>query len=120
VTFDPLQLLRLAEQMEITDEAHARTAVNRAYYGVFLRARDGLRTTGLLTREAPGQVHGEVIAALRLNRRHAAATQLRDLREARERADYETTIEFSKADVDRALAQAREVARLLSRDWSSG
>jgi len=82
--FDPQRFLALANDLSASgaEERHLRTAVGRAYYTVFLIARDKLRIV------ATQNVHTEVIVALRL-RRQAWADQLDRLRRIRIAADYE-------------------------------
>jgi len=118
VTFDPLLLLRLAESMDHNTEAGARTAINRAYYGVFLKARDSLLSQGLISSRGAGQEHGEVVWALRANYRTTAALELSGLRRRRERADYDTGTSLAAVDAASAIRTAHRIERLMSRDWN--
>jgi uncharacterized protein (UPF0332 family) len=85
MTFDPSEFLRIANQLaqSTNDEASLRTAVNRAYYSVFLQAREKVGLRG-----HQRHIHGEVIGRLRRADR-AAADQLDKLETLRGEADYE-------------------------------
>ena len=85
IPFDPLEFLALARTLtDLGDnEANLRTAVGRAYYAVFLVAR---QRTGVST--ASGTAHGDVVRALRARDR-ALADQLGRPRRLRNVADYE-------------------------------
>lgn len=82
--FDPAEFLRVAFALatEDADEAELRTAVGRAYYALFLIARDKL---GVVTTE---KVHGEVIRVL-TRRQRRLGDQLFSLFNLRQAADYE-------------------------------
>ncbi len=82
--FDPRLFLALARDLSASgaEERHLRTAAGRAYYTVFLIARDKL---GVVVVQ---DVHTEVIRALRARNR-AWADQLASLRRIRVAADYE-------------------------------
>jgi len=79
--FAPALFLALARTLanQPTDEARLRTAVSRAYYAVFLTARDRLRV--------PGTGHAAVLQATRASHR-AAGYQLDALYQLRVLADY--------------------------------
>lgn len=83
---DPREFIRLARELGArTDEASLRAAVGRAYYGLFLLAREklGLSTTSK-------DVHGEVTMKLRaLHGYWKAADHLKILRQLRNVADYQ-------------------------------
>jgi len=83
-TFDPMDFLSLARTLGSgnADEAQLRTAVGRAYYALFLVARDRL---GVTTTQ---QVHGTVIQAL-TRRRKRLGDQMFALFRLRQIADYE-------------------------------
>src|SRR5215471_19728295 len=85
--FDPREFVALARDLSKNSplaERHLRSAVGRAYCGVFLIARDRLRVT------VTENVHHEVIVALRARNR-GWADQLARLRRIRVAADYELT-----------------------------
>lgn len=83
--FDPLDFLAVARSLAANQrEAELRTAVGRAYYALFLLARDKLAVSG-----GPN-VHQRVITQLRGRPGYrAAADQLDALRRLRVVADYE-------------------------------
>ena len=82
---EPLTFLRVAEELAHKgDEAALRTAIGRAYYALFLMARD---KTGVTSTRA---VHMEVIRAVRKRPgARATADQLDTLRRLRVIADYQ-------------------------------
>lgn len=84
MTFDPNRFLGLARELASNsdDEARLRTAVGRAYYSVFLQAREIL---GIRERR---RVHGLVIGRLRSVDR-ASGDQLDLLQALRGEADYD-------------------------------
>ena len=86
VPFDPAQKLRVAAVLAAPDanDAMLRTAVGRAYYGVFLVARDRL---GVVTSE---KVHSEVIRLL-TRRDRKLGNQMFFLLNLRLAADYQMT-----------------------------
>jgi hypothetical protein len=84
--FDPLAFLVLAQQLasQDRDEARLRTAVGRAYYALFLIARE---KTSVRKRR---NVHKEVINALKKRKAYwSTADMLRMLFRLRTVADYE-------------------------------
>lgn len=89
MTFDPSEFLRVANELAETvdDEARLRTAIGRAYYAVFLRARDKV---GL--RRHQRHIHGQVIGRLRDTDR-SAADQLDKLETLRGEADYDLDVQ---------------------------
>lgn len=83
---DPLSLIELAQELAVQDgeEVKLRTAVNRAYYALFLIAREKI---GLQSRD---NVHTKTIQAIKRQRGYrAAGEQLDALRRLRTIADYE-------------------------------
>lgn len=78
--FDPQDFFPVAQQLAGAGaEANLRSAINRAYYSVFLVARDRLRLSGTS--------HGPVLTATREAHR-AAGDQLSELFRLRVLADY--------------------------------
>ena len=82
---DPLAFLRVAQELARQgDEATLRTAIGRAYYALFLIARD---KAGVTSTRA---VHTEVIRTVRKRSGYrAVADQLDALRRLRVVADYQ-------------------------------
>ena len=89
MTFDPADFLRVANELasEGHDEAFLRTAVGRAYYAVFLQAREFLGLRGQRR-----HIHNTVISRLKRTD-FAAGTQLDKLETLRGQADYELLVE---------------------------
>ena len=91
---DPLAFLKLAQELANRDEKEVRlrTAVGRAYYALFLIARDKLRI------RARRDVHKKTINALKKRRGYlTTANQLDALKRLRLVADYEL-LPHNKAD----------------------
>ena len=89
--FDPTGFLRIARTLVSrgdADEAELRTAVGRAYYGVFLVARERLSNTGEISPNWTSDDHWAVITALR-SRGGPFGDQLHRLRRERNRDDYD-------------------------------
>lgn len=83
---DPLAFLSLARELANRDgeEAELRTAVGRAYYALFLIAREKIGIRG------PRKIHTRVIDALKKRRAYrSTADQLDALRRLRTVADYQ-------------------------------
>jgi hypothetical protein len=82
---NPIQFLSVAQELakETNDEAKLRIAVGRAYYALFLIARE---KTGVV---ATDNVHTEVIRALRRQGYRPLARQLQALKMLRVVADYQ-------------------------------
>lgn len=102
--FDPADFLRLAEEMSAGDEARLRTAVSRAYYAVFLLARQRFGV-GDPTPEA----HREVFRVLYRRRGPAVAARMRSLRRLRNASDYDLRATVGTPEVARALELAGTV-----------
>jgi uncharacterized protein (UPF0332 family) len=117
MTFDPLQFLDLAQAIASGEEAYTRTSISRAYYAIFLKARENLAQRGLMTKRDTGADHGEVIRVLKREKRVTAGNQLDKLREMRWKADYNVATAVSDSDSKDALEIARQVRRSLAPDW---
>ena len=89
MSFDPNEFLRLAHAIarDSDDEARLRSAVGRAYYAVFLQARERLGLRGHRRK-----IHGLVIGRLKSVNR-AAGDQLDKLETLRGEADYELEVQ---------------------------
>src|SRR5687768_16655274 len=105
---EPADILAVADHLSERElEAFWRLAVSRAYYSAYLHCRDVLLDRGFRT-SGGAQDHAAVAqAAGRLNRQ--ASRRLRDLRVARNRADYEISVEFHQKQAFDACASARAV-----------
>jgi uncharacterized protein (UPF0332 family) len=107
--FDPAQFLRVASVLasEGANEAMLRTAVGRAYYAVFLAARDRL---GIVTTE---KVHSEVVRLL-TRRDRKLGNQMFYLLNLRLAADYQMTPDReSQQDWQVNWLRARDAAAFL-------
>lgn len=90
-------------------EAHWRTAAGRAYYALLLEVRDSMTAWGV-SRPAPSQVHQLVRRRLFASTDPDAkriAIALEELRDSRNRADYEMQVphEFISAASGRRAVQ---------------
>jgi uncharacterized protein (UPF0332 family) len=107
--FDPRQFLDLAILLsQSTNEGELRSAVSRAYYAVFLKAREALQSDGTLVLTRTGRDHGLVVRALR-SRARSEGNQLDRLRVQRSLADYDLNRPVQRAQV----AQLVEIAQSL-------
>ena len=113
--FDPKDFLRLARglaQQNGAREAELRTAVSRAYYGVFLQAREMLASSGEITPTGTGRDHELVIEALR-NRGGPHGDELDKLRRNRNRVDYNLMARVTRREARQALMTAEFVCNRL-------
>jgi len=88
MSFDPLDFLTLAQSMASSgaQESELRTAVGRAYYALFLMARDKMDV------RRRNSVHHETIKRLKKTEGYRTmADQLDELSRLRKVADYELT-----------------------------
>jgi hypothetical protein len=100
----PGSILELAETLALRgDEASLRCAASRAYYAVFLHHRRQARMRGSLPEGYLPNVHRRGEDALQ-EQDPEAATWFKDLRELRNRADYDDDDEFSVGLAGYALA----------------
>jgi hypothetical protein len=82
--FDPLLFLSLARELgQSDDENKLRTAVGRAYYAIFLVARDKLSVV------AGEKTHKEVFESLKRRNQFRVRDQMMSLYKLRQVADYE-------------------------------
>jgi len=104
--FDWLSYLTVADYLRRQQgEGFYRSAVSRAYYGVFCYIRDALFSRG-------GVSHQRVINALKNDPRLEVASlgqDLEHLRNERNNADYQTDTSFSASRAEAALARARSI-----------
>lgn len=115
--FDPLKFLTLAEQLAVNagvDEAHYRSAVSRAYYALFLLARQRLEATGRFVPSTRGDDHRDVIAVLR-SMSQRDGDQLDKLRAERNRADYNLGVYVSQGHAQHAVAIGKALEAGLAR-----
>jgi cytosine/adenosine deaminase-related metal-dependent hydrolase len=99
--FDPEEFLALADRLSKgTSQAELRSAISRAYYAVFLRAREEMASSGTTT----GTSSDHAIVARAQSRQ--ARGNLNTLRRMRNRADYNLQASFSQIDARVAVMTA--------------
>jgi len=118
--FDPLELLEVAGQLGASpaSEKSLRSAINRAYFAIHLKAELALSLDGVYTRRGNADDHGGVIAALRgPARRRQAGEFLDELRRLRNAADYSLDHPTEPSHWDDAKRYVAEIRRVLDPDW---
>lgn len=117
--FDPLELREVASELagrEEAPESYLRSAINRTYFSVHLKAAWGLERLGLFEPQRAAPDHGKVVQLLRPHRRRAAE-RLNDLRRLRDSADYDLNVVISPQDWRSAESCANFVVNFLAADW---
>ena len=107
--FNAQDFLALADQLAndpAGDEAKYRSALSRAYYALFLYARESLIARGVMVSSFSGTDHGLVIQTLRASSQ-GDADQLGKLRNKRNRADYNLQIHVGASEAKQTVASAR-------------
>jgi uncharacterized protein (UPF0332 family) len=108
--FEPIEFLNLARRLSrSTNEAELRSAISRAYYSVFLHAREELVATSAMNATGTGADHALVVRTLRSQNRPEGYV-FRRLRVARVQADYDL-----RAPVDSTHAES--MVRLTEAIW---
>lgn len=103
--FDPDEVLAVAQHLLTRcDEASNRSAVSRAYYGVFLRARDMANIS-----DRHPRVHQWTQAYYEREGEKTLGMNLRLLRESRNNVDYSTDRHVSQKDIDDAMKRSRQI-----------
>jgi hypothetical protein len=102
------ELLDLAREL-LADgrQAHHRSAASSAYYAVFVHHRGQACAAGALPPGYIPNVHRRVEAFVRSAIDASSAMAFSTLRDLRNRADYETDAEFSRAVAIHAVRLAR-------------
>jgi len=105
VSFDPLDFVQLGRQLgsRVSDEASIRTAISRAYYGVFLLARE---RTGTRSRS---KVHERVEKKVGVKIGTRAAHQFNSFRVLRCQADYDLSPSMTARHWQRAESIANHL-----------
>lgn len=85
-------------------ESPVRAVVSKAYYGVFLEARNKAG----ITSKSP-TVHQQVINYYNQKNKSALANRLDSMRSSRNDADYDTSLTFTSREAGIALAHAKKV-----------
>ncbi|RZI57069.1 MAG: hypothetical protein EOP37_21885 [Rubrivivax sp.] len=103
--FDPDEVLVVAQHLLTRcDEASNRSAVSRAYYGVFLRARD---MAGISDRHP--KVHQWTQDHYEREGEGLLAKKLGALRACRNDADYTTRRHVTRQEADEAMRLSRQI-----------
>lgn len=110
--FDWLSYLEVTRRLVDGDqqlgEACRRSAIGRAYYGVFGKVRQALQQQGLLFQRE--SIHVQVINTLRREPHTSKlGRDLDRLRRERNEADYNAEARFPYARVDQALNLAQRI-----------
>ena len=102
-------------------EAHKRSAISRAYYCVYNRARQLLERDGVPVPDE-GRAHKVVWDTLegRGKARRRLGLDGNALRELRRRADYESNLMHVHREAQKAMAMARSMMRLLDAEMDAG
>ncbi len=110
--FDPLDFLALAKELaEVGGEDRLRTAIGRAYYGLFLLARE---RTGAFPTRKEDSAHTLVINAVRKRRGFAVGNYLYRLKQLRITADYQLlSVDVALQDWDQNWATAQALVQRL-------
>ncbi len=119
--FDWTLYLDLARRLgKEPDEASKRSAVSRAYYAVFNRARELLEAEGTPVTNT-GKAHDDVWRTLEAagRGRRKLGIEGKRLRETRRKADYEGVVVALEKVTDDALATADAMNRLVSAEAGS-
>jgi uncharacterized protein (UPF0332 family) len=115
LVFDPLDFLKLAEELSSeTDEASWRTSISRAYYSMFLLAREEVkkRVSNNLDLKRAGS-HQVIINTLKELQFYNIADKLNGLRLMRVNADYCLDININHDSVNKALQLAKDIYELI-------
>lgn len=116
MSFNWIEYLNLARRLAGTaenpaDEAELRSAISRAYYAAFIRARNFLRDRDRLTIPT-ARTHQYVIAQFQNSpdsRRQKLGNRLEILRRYRNQADYEDAVPNLIDKSEEALTLSRRV-----------
>ena len=106
--FDPKGFLDLAKSLADNPgggQAEYRSALSRAYYAVFLTARESLVAQKIISPTMSPSDHPLVISALRAINT-TVGNQLDKLRTKRNRADYDLAAQVSQAEAQQTVGTA--------------
>jgi uncharacterized protein (UPF0332 family) len=116
MSFEPDSLINISKELQTTGttEAYYRSAINRAYYGVFgyLKKRLSILTIGQ-------SVHQEVIRSLsdspKLNEKKAGK-KLEGLFKKRNEADYNFSSEIKANNSEFSIKEAEKIIELFNEE----
>lgn len=111
MTFDPKTLIEISQELSIGNtQAHLRSVINRAYYGVFGYLRNDLRIYS-----EGSSVHRDVyetlIRSLSVNKK-IAGKKLEGFFLKRKEADYKHHLTFPESSKEYWIKEAQEIIRL--------
>ncbi len=116
MAIDPRELVRYAQDLykanrdEIDREVQLRTAINRAYYGAFLTARD---SAGISFSQA--NVHIAVASHYRDEKNGIVANNLDSLKRLRQKADYEPGIQIGVSEAKTSCSTAQRIVNEINK-----
>jgi uncharacterized protein (UPF0332 family) len=107
------ELTRKTPTRPASEEARLRSAISRAYYAVFLTAKDYLEQNSSILIPDDGTVHSFIRIQFQARGRtdgkfRRIAIELGILHELRKKADYGALIENISLEVDKALQRAQD------------
>ncbi|NOQ35504.1 MAG: HEPN domain-containing protein [Methylococcaceae bacterium] len=108
--FNPVEFYVFAGKLYIqsTNEATYRTVIGRAYYAVHLCAKDYTKIIN-----SSGSVHEEVIKYFK-TRNKRVFRQIKDLKDLRNKADYNLIESIQKRDAGESLRLAKDILKALN------
>jgi len=116
MSFDWKEYVKLAEELsENQNEAHLRSAISRAYYGVFCISRNKKAFKNYKLKKGEN-IHWMVINAYKNSPNYndeLAGKYLDELRKNRNNADYDEDKNIDKGLAERAIHKAKEILRVL-------
>ena len=93
------------------DCAALRSSISRAYYGAFITARDH---HGVTSRGRDG--HEQVLTAMKVNAQgQMLADTLQQLKNLREKADYQPQTNLTLSDTNKAISYSKKVLQTLGK-----
>jgi len=113
MSFDWKEYVEVAEKLaKEENEGYLRSAISRAYYGVFCISRNKKN----LKDYKEADVHWKVINIYKnspKSRDKLVGKFLNDLRRCRNGADYDEDKEIDKGEAERAIHRAKEILKML-------
>lgn len=109
--FNWLSYLDVADEMRSGgSEAHYRSAISRAYYGVFVEIRDRVSSYGVqIPRKSVHKFIRDWLSKQRQSQLVRMGSDLSRLWRERNRADYETGEVIDRGRADKSLILARRI-----------
>lgn len=111
MSFEPKDFIKISKELSNgASEAHFRSLINRAYYGVFGHIRKQLP---IFVQDA--SIHQEVINVLKRSaniNEKKVGSRLETLFKKRKEADYKYNIEICKHSCNYTISEAEEIIKL--------